>query len=120
MLIALDHIQLAIPPGSEDAARAFYVEVLGLCEQAKPPQLSGRGGLWLSGSGITLHLGVDDPFVPATKAHPAFQVACLDTVKAHLNTHNIAYKSDADLPGISRVFIADPFGNRIELLERRG
>lgn len=118
MLNGLDHIQLAIPAGGEEAARDFYTRVLGLTEVAKPPALAGRGGLWLAGPNIALHLGVDPAFVPATKAHPAFRVTSLAAAKHHLTTQNTPYKPDADLPGITRVFICDPFGNRIELLER--
>jgi len=118
MLTGLDHIQLAIPPDGEDQARAFYIGILGLTEAAKPAQLAGRGGLWLTGPGISLHLGTQDPFVPATKAHPAFRVASLDRAKAHFTATGTPFKPDVDLPGISRVFVADPFGNRIEILER--
>ena len=118
MLSGLDHIQMAIPSGSEDQARAFYTGILGLTEVAKPAALAGRGGLWLSGPGISLHLGVEEPFSPARKAHPAFVVPSLATACAHFDAHALPYTPDADLPGITRVFIADPFGNRIEILQR--
>jgi catechol 2,3-dioxygenase-like lactoylglutathione lyase family enzyme len=118
MLTGLDHIQMAIPAGGEDLARSFYIGVLRLSEVAKPDALTGRGGLWLTGPGITLHLGTQTPFTPATKAHPAFQVASLTATKAQLDRTGTAFTPDTDLPGITRVFVTDPFGNRIELLER--
>lgn len=118
MLAGLDHIQLAIPLRGEDQARAFYVGILGLTEVAKPTQLSGRGGLWLTGPGIALHLGTQDPFTPATKAHPAFRVTSLEQAKVHFTATGTPFKPDVDLPGISRVFVADPFGDRIEILQR--
>lgn len=118
MIIGLDHLQLAIPPGQEDRATAFYAGVLGLTPAPKPPALQDRGGVWFTAPGMSLHLGVEDPFLPARKAHPAFRVASLPETKAHLDEHGIPWRADTDLPGITRVFINDPFGNRIELLER--
>ena len=118
MLIGLDHIQLAMPEGAEEEAVAFYSGILGLIQIAKPAALAGRGGVWFEGPQISVHLGVETPFAPARKAHPAFRVASLDEMVAHLNATETAYTPDADLPGIRRVFVADPFGNRIELLER--
>lgn len=120
MIEALHHIQLAMPPGTEDRARAFYIGVLGFTEVEKPDALKGRGGVWFTRAGIQLHLGVEDPFLPAKKAHPAFRVATLDQAIRHLEARNIACRSDIDLPGIRRIYIDDPFGNRIELLEQIG
>ena len=82
MITGLDHIQIAMPRGKEPAARAFYSELLGLRELPKPPQLVARGGCWFSGPGLVLHLGVEEPFVAARKAHPAFRVADLDACQA--------------------------------------
>lgn len=123
----LHHVQVACPRGGEDAARAFYVEALGLVEVAKPEALRARGGAWFrsheaDGSvGVELHLGVEDPFRPAAKAHPALlldDVAALDEVAArvervgcvvdHTELHTFA--------GYVRVHARDPHGNRVELL----
>ena len=119
MVEGLDHLQLAIPEGGEDRARAFYVDLLGLSEVAKPEALSGRGGLWLNGPDLALHLGVERPFRPAAKAHPAFRVASLDTARARFADAGIETLDDAPLPGLTRFFAQDPFGNRIEILERQ-
>ncbi|PIE09688.1 MAG: glyoxalase [Rhodobacterales bacterium] len=116
-LIALHHIQLAIPAGSEDDARTFYVGVLRMCEIDKPTALQGRGGCWFESGTIQLHLGVETPFTPARKAHPAFVTGDLDQLCAQLDAHGVDYRRDADLPDARRVFVSDPFGNRIELIE---
>ena len=117
MIETLHHIQLAMPPNKEDQARDFYIEVLGFEETDKPATLQDRGGVWFKCSGIEVHLGIEDPFVPARKAHPAFRVASLDQTVRHLQLRNIRFRRDVDLPAFRRVFINDPFGNRIELLE---
>ena len=123
----LHHVQVACPPGGEDAARQFYVGGLGLIEEPKPEALRGRGGLWVrhrdtSGSvTLELHVGVDDPFVPARKAHPALlldSVAALDGVAARLAAlgFEVEQRERHTFPGHERVHVADPHGNRIELL----
>lgn len=112
-IIGLDHVQLAIPAGGEDTARAFYIAQLGLKEVPKPAELAGRGGLWLEGPGIKLHLGVEDPFAPARKAHPAIVVDDLYAAQKALTGGQIS-----SLPGWHRFYIADPFGNRIEVMAR--
>lgn len=117
MIESLHHVQLAMPPNGEEKARAFYVDALGFEEVEKPAILKGRGGVWFTCAGVDLHLGVEDPFIPAKKAHPAFGVASLDEAVRHLQGRKIAYRRDVDLPTIRRVYIDDPFGNRIELLE---
>ncbi len=119
MILGLHHLQLAMPEGGEAAARAFYSGVLGLRELDKPESLRGRGGCWFAGPGVELHLGVETPFAPARKAHPAFRVADLTQSVAQLEAQGIACRRDVDLPAFRRVFVADPFGNRIELLELR-
>jgi catechol 2,3-dioxygenase-like lactoylglutathione lyase family enzyme len=113
------HVQLAIPPGGEDRARPFYVGALGLTEIAKPPKLAARGGAWFRGDGIELHLGIDEGFVPARKAHPAVQVANLDALAARLTASGVPIRSDDDLPGHRHIYADDPFGNRLEFLEPR-
>jgi catechol 2,3-dioxygenase-like lactoylglutathione lyase family enzyme len=118
MIDRLDHVQLAMPKGGEEAARRFYVQVLGFSEVDKPDALKGRGGVWFLQGAVNLHLGVEDGFRPARKAHPAFQVRSLTQMRTHLGALDIAFREDADLPGVRRVFVEDPFGNRIELLER--
>ncbi len=110
-LSGLDHVQLAIPVGAEETARTFYVGRLGLVEVDKPEALAGRGGCWFEGPGIKLHLGVEDPFAPARKAHPALVVDDLEAAQVALDGGEISA-----LPGLRRFYIADPFGNRIEVL----
>lgn len=117
MLIALHHIQLAMPAGHEAEAVAFYADLLGMTEVSKPAVLAGRGGVWFQAGPIRLHLGVETPFIPARKAHPAFQVGNLDAVVAQLQSAGLKTKTDQDLPGLRRIYLNDPFGNRIELLE---
>lgn len=117
MILALDHIQLAHPAGAEDAMRAFYCDLLGMTEIAKPAPLQGRGGFWAQAAGIEVHFGVDPAFSPATKAHPAFVVADLDALAARLAKADHPVNWDRSLPDIRRFFTADPVGNRIELMQ---
>ncbi len=117
MIKAMHHVQLAMPKGGEDQARAFYIGVLGFDEVEKPACLRGRGGVWLSQSGVEIHLGVEEPFAPAKKAHPAFEVAELERAVERLAYMGLGYRRDVDLPTIRRIYVDDPFGNRIELLE---
>ena len=114
---AIDHILIAMPPGQESQARAFYQDVLGLTEIAKPPQLAARGGCWFRNGALTVHLGVDKNFVPARKAHPAFIVEDLAALTAVLTNAGCPISHDEPLEGYDRIFVHDPFGNRIELLE---
>jgi catechol 2,3-dioxygenase-like lactoylglutathione lyase family enzyme len=119
MIEALDHVQIAIPEGGETSARAFYCGTLGMTEMAKPNALAERGGLWLRGGQANLHLGVETDFRPARKAHPAFAVASLEAAIAALRNAGLTPEPAEALPGVrARCFVADPFGNRIELLER--
>lgn len=113
----LDHFQMAIPLGAEDSASRFWIDVMGFGEVPKPGPLRGRGGLWLTRDGINLHLGVEDPFSPARKAHPCFAVADFDELLARFDAAKVAYDWDKKLPEVRRVFIADPFGNRIEIMQ---
>lgn len=115
---ALDHVQLAMPRGLEDQARSFYRDVLGLTEVAKPPTLAARGGVWFSGGDLHLHLGVEDDFRPARKAHPALLVEGLGELVGLCESAGYEVTHDANLPGYDRVYVTDPFGNRIELMER--
>jgi catechol 2,3-dioxygenase-like lactoylglutathione lyase family enzyme len=116
-LIGLHHVQLAAPAGSEDVLRAFYVEALGMTEVPKPPVLAARGGAWFRSGALELHLGVEDDFRPARKAHPGIVVDDLDAVVARLAAHGIEVSWDDNFPGFRRCYVADPHGNRLELLE---
>jgi catechol 2,3-dioxygenase-like lactoylglutathione lyase family enzyme len=114
----LHHVQLAIPAGSEDACRGFYVDLLGMREVAKPPVLAARGGLWVRADGLELHLGVEEGFRPARKAHPGIRVVGLDTLATRLAEAGVAVRRDADFPGHRRCYADDPVGNRLEFIER--
>jgi catechol 2,3-dioxygenase-like lactoylglutathione lyase family enzyme len=116
VLLAIHHVQLAMPAGQEDRARGFYGGVLGLGEVAKPASLRGRGGCWFEAGGVRVHLGVEDGFAPAAKAHPAFLVD-LDAMVRRLSAAGIEARADTDYPGFRRIYVSDPFGNRIEFLE---
>ena len=111
-LVGLHHVQLAMPEGREDQARTFYAGQLGLTEVPKPDELAGRGGVWFVGEDIALHLGVETPFHPARKAHPAFAVDDLDAAWREFGQPEIT-----TLPGLRRFYIADPFSNRIEIVQ---
>lgn len=116
-VLQLDHVQLAMPAGREDEARAFYEDALGIPEKAKPPQLAARGGCWFESGALKIHLGVDKAFVPARKAHPALVVEGLQALVARLNQARYRITEDQPLEGCERRFVDDPFGNRIELIE---
>jgi len=116
-VVGLDHIQLAIPEGGEDRARSFYTGLLGLIEIAKPTQLS-PSGCWFASGTLNLHLGVEREFSPARKAHPALLVDDLAGLRARLEAAGCAIRDDKPVVGYMRFFTQDPFGNRIELMER--
>src|SRR4051812_19696228 len=103
--------------GEEERARAFFVGVLGMSEIDKPPVLAARGGCWFRGGGLEVHLGVEDPFIPAKKAHPGLLVVGLREVAGALERAGHAVTWDDDFPGHDRFYAADPFGNRLEFLE---
>ncbi len=115
---SLDHILLAMPPGREAEARAFYAGLLGIPEVSKPPALARLGGCWFERGALKVHLGVEADFRPARKAHPAFIVAGLAELATALAQAGYPPRAAADpLEGCHRIFVADPFGNRIELIE---
>jgi catechol 2,3-dioxygenase-like lactoylglutathione lyase family enzyme len=114
--LSLDHVQLAIPPGGEDVARHFYCEVLGLIEVPKPAESAKKGGCWFESGPVQIHLGVEEPFHPARKAHPALRCRDYDGLLARLRAAGIEPRPASDVPGITRCHIDDPFGNRIELV----
>jgi catechol 2,3-dioxygenase-like lactoylglutathione lyase family enzyme len=113
----IDHVQLAAPKGSEDDARKFFGEILGFEEIDKPAELKKRGGAWFQYGNCQIHIGIEEPFVPARKAQPALAVQNIDGLKQHLATLGVDYIEDGKLPGANRIYVHDPFGNRIELLE---
>ena len=120
-IVALDHVLLSMPPGGEDAARAFYGGLLGLREVPKPAPLAGHGGCWFVGPAnpsMSVHLGVEDPFVPARKAHVALLVDDLDGLRATLLDAEIEIRDDTEI-GVRRFYAFDPFGNRLELIDAR-
>ncbi|WML39264.1 VOC family protein [Neobacillus sp. OS1-2] len=113
----IDHVQLAAPKGCEETAREFFAGVLGLTEVEKPEELKKRGGVWFKFGTFQLHIGVEEPFSPAKKAHPGFIVENIEELITALRKKNIAYTTDNNLPGASRIHVHDPFGNRLEFLE---
>ena len=118
-ILSIDHVQIAMPAGAEKKARNFYVGILNFTEIPKPPELAKRGGAWFQSDNVQLHLGVEADFHPARKAHPAFIVEDLDDflVKAQA----AGYETDTTQPpldGYKRAHVFDPFGNRIELMEK--
>src|SRR5205823_5312587 len=112
------HVQVAMPRGAEDEARQFYSGVLGLTELKKPPNLAKRGGVWFALGEQQLHLGVADEFSPAQKAHPAILVRGLDELREKLLAGGFSPAEDEPLAGYRRFYVGDPFGNRLEFLER--
>lgn len=116
---SLDHVQLAMPPGGEAAALAFYSDLLGIPEVPKPPHLAERGGCWFENGALKVHLGVDPGFRPARKAHVAFLVEDLAELSIALRKAGHPPRTDEPLEGFDRVYLDDPFGNRLELKELR-
>ncbi|MER7697121.1 MULTISPECIES: glyoxalase [unclassified Streptomyces] len=116
-LAAVDHVQLTAPPGSEDALRGFYADALGMTEIPKPPVLAARGGCWFASGPVQLHLGVEEDFHPAKKAHPGLRVTGIVAYAARLETHGVAVEWGGALPGHRRFYAHDPVGNRLEFLE---
>jgi catechol 2,3-dioxygenase-like lactoylglutathione lyase family enzyme len=117
----IDHVQVAAPPGCEPAAREFYGDLLGMAEVEKPAELSGRGGCWFAAGGQQLHVGVAEPFRPAEKAHPALVVESaeeLQAISGRLEAAGHPPRWDDAVEGWARFHVADPFGNRVELLAR--
>jgi catechol 2,3-dioxygenase-like lactoylglutathione lyase family enzyme len=117
LLAGIHHVQLAAPPGAEPLMRDFYAGTLGLAEVAKPPVLAARGGVWFRAAGIEIHIGVEDDFRPARKAHPGILVRDLDAMAEVLRSAGHEVRPDDLLPGFRRFYVDDPVGNRLELLE---
>jgi catechol 2,3-dioxygenase-like lactoylglutathione lyase family enzyme len=118
-ILSIDHVQIAMPAGEEEKAREFYINLLGFSEIPKPLELAKRGGAWFQSETVQLHLGVEADFKPARKAHPAFLVDDLDSLITKVQ--NAGYEIDTFQPpldGYKRAHVFDPFGNRIELMEK--
>jgi catechol 2,3-dioxygenase-like lactoylglutathione lyase family enzyme len=113
----IDHVQVAAPPGCEAEARAFYGGLLGLEELPKPEALRARGGCWFRAGAQELHVGVEEHFAPARKAHPGLVVAGLGELADRLRSAGVEVTHDGSIPGVERIHVADPFGNRLELRE---
>lgn len=119
-ILAVHHVQITVPIGAEAAARAFYCDVLGLPEIEKPEALKPRGGLWLQVGDRQVHVGVEDGANrAATKAHVAYAVDDLEAWRSQLTTHGISVEEGVPIPGFARFEFRDPFGNRVEMIERR-
>jgi catechol 2,3-dioxygenase-like lactoylglutathione lyase family enzyme len=118
--MGIDHVQLACPPRTEAALRSYYIDILGLAEKPKPPALAIRGGCWFTGHGIELHLGVEEDFRPARKAHPGLAWPDLDALAATLAAHGypVQWAAPDEIPGVRRFHTEDPHGNRLEFLTR--
>ncbi len=117
----LHHVQVAAPVGCEEAARGFYGDLLGLTELEKPPLLAARGGCWFALGAGELHIGVEEPFRPAAKAHPAFRVESREALDALAETlaeagATVSWADPVEIPGLARFHVADPWGNRLELV----
>ena len=117
VILGLDHVQLAAPRGCEAAARSFYGELLGLAELPKPPALAGRGGVWFAAGAHGLHIGVEEPFAPSRKAHPALLIDDIGALAIRLASAGIDVQWDNALPGYRRFYASDPWGNRLEFLQ---
>jgi catechol 2,3-dioxygenase-like lactoylglutathione lyase family enzyme len=114
---SIHHVQLAAPAGCEQAARRFFGGLLGLEEVEKPEPLRSRGGVWFQVGAQQLHVGVEDGFSPARRAHPAFSVTGYDELQERLRDAGVEVADDDTIPGLRRCYVADPWGNRIELVE---
>lgn len=113
---AIDHVQLAMPRGEEEKARAFYGGLLEMKELAKPTELAKRGGCWFESGDVQIHLGVENDFRAAKKAHPALRCRDYAALVQRLRDSGVAVNEPGDIPGVRRCHGHDPFGNRIELV----
>jgi predicted enzyme related to lactoylglutathione lyase len=117
-ILSLDHVQVAIPVGGEGRARDFYAGILGFTEINKPASMAGRNSIWFAAGAVNLHLGIEPDFHAAKRAHPAFVVNDLDEILAACERAGLTTKPDTSFDGFRRVHISDPFGNRLELMQR--
>ncbi|KUP06924.1 glyoxalase [Bacillus coahuilensis m2-6] len=116
MIEGIDHIQITAPKGCEEEARAFYGGILKMVEIPKPSHLQLRGGCWFQCGNQEVHIGVEEPFKPTRKGHPGFIVKSIEEVKAHFDQKNVSFLEDEPIEGRERIFVLDPFGNRLEFL----
>jgi catechol 2,3-dioxygenase-like lactoylglutathione lyase family enzyme len=116
-VLGIDHVQIAAPPGREAQAREFYGGLLGMEELPKPEPIRARGGCWFSAGAQELHVGIEEPFAPARKAHPGLVVSELAEIRRRFGAAGVDYEDDTKIEGIDRLFVDDPFGNRLELRE---
>lgn len=116
-VIGIDHVQLAMPAGGEQTARSFYRDVLGVPEKPKPDS-AGRGGCWFESATVKIHLGVDPSFRAATKAHPGLLVSGLPAIVERSRQLGLEVVEAPPFDGCQRAFVTDPFGNRVELMEK--
>ena len=117
MIDGIDHVLVSAPLGCEADARRFYGDTLGLPELPKPDELGGRGGCWFAAGTQQLHVGVEEPFTPARKAHPALAARDVEQVADALEAAGHAVRWDTALDGVDRFFVDDPFGNRLEIVQ---
>lgn len=117
---AIDHVQLAMPASAEDRARRFYRDLLGMTELAKPPELAKRGGCWFESGRVQIHLGVENEFRPAKKPHPALRCRDYEGLVARIRSAGFEVVQDSANPGVTRCYVYDPFGNRLELIREAG
>ena len=115
---AIDHVQVAVPRALEPQCLAFYRDVLGLAEIEKPEELKARGGAWFQLPNLQMHVGVDPEPSPKSKRHVCFLVPDLATARSHVVAHGISIEEESVAEGLSRFFIRDPAGNRIEIGRR--
>ncbi len=116
-ITAIDHIQVAAPQGAEAAARNYYGTILGMDELEKPPVLRARGGCWFQCGGQQIHIGIENEFRPAKRAHPALRVSNFDELRSRLLSEGFEVRDSSEIPGTRRFFSDDPWGNRIEFVE---
>ena len=117
MINSIDHIQLAMPPGQEEKARAFFRDILGMSEDEKPEPLASRGGCWFRTGTAIVHLGIEKDFIPQKKAHPAFCVSNLTELADRFGRNGFCVTWDDALADRKRFYTSDPFGNRIEFIQ---
>jgi catechol 2,3-dioxygenase-like lactoylglutathione lyase family enzyme len=116
--LAIDHVQLGMPPGGEGRARSFYEGILGLAEVPKPEPMRASGGVWFRSGGVEVHLGVDPDPRPSGRAHPALLVADVLVIATRCEAAGVPVRWDERYPGVRRFYLVDPFGNRIEIMQR--
>lgn len=117
-VIGIDHVQLAMPAGREEEARAFYRDILGIPERPKPADMANRGGCWFENAAVKVHIGVDKDFRAAGKAHPGLLVDNLSVIAERCREKGLVTMQAPAIEGYDHIYVNDPFGNRIELLQR--